>query len=47
MANTDSETHIDERTVPMNSGPRILSIVKTAGKPGMTEKHLKRENQEY
>ena len=43
MAYADRETHIDERTVPMNSGPRILSIVN----PGMRERpKLKRENEE-
>ena len=43
MAYTDSETYIDERTVPMNSEPRVLSIVNDAG---IAEKDLKREDEE-
>ena len=43
MAYADSETYIDERTVPIYSGPRILSIVN----PGMRERpKLKRVNEE-
>ena len=43
IAYADSETHIDARTVPMNSGPSILSIVN----PDMRERlKLKRENEE-
>ena len=43
MTYAASETHIDERTVPMYSGPRILAIVN----PGMRERpKLKRDNEE-
>ena len=43
MADTDSETHIDERTVPMNREPRVLSRGINAG---MAANGLKRENEE-
>jgi hypothetical protein len=35
MVYTDSETNIDERTVPMNNEPRVLS---TGNNAGMAEK---------
>ncbi len=38
---TDSETHIDERTVPMNNAPRVLCIGINAG---MANKSQERES---
>ena len=41
MAYKDCETHIDERTVPMYSEPRVLS---TGIDAGIAEKCQKKEN---
>ena len=43
MAYMEREAYIDERTVPMNSEPRVLSRGIDAG---MEEKGLERENEE-
>jgi hypothetical protein len=40
MAGTGIETHIDERTVPMNNEPRVLS---TGNNAGMAVKIQRRE----
>jgi len=40
---TDSETHIDERTVPMNNAPRVLCTGVSAG---MADKSQERENKD-
>ncbi len=38
---TDSETHIDEKTVPMNNAPRVLC---TGINAGIADKSQEREN---
>jgi hypothetical protein len=42
MAYTDSEAYIDERIVPMNNAPRVLSRGINAG---MAEKDLNKERE--